>query len=324
MVTGYTEHMERAHLFIGGIIIVSVIAIGIVVTTTLSSQHTPPAPQDTSGYATFNTAPNIFESLTRTQETPTTLVTTTTPPVSHESQTQALSHIIRTWEERPGSSDARAARTTIAVERTQQQREQDEISVLFNDLIGPRVTDYTAQQSDYSSLSSNDLIWGGDLTTNTSGSASAPGYTDTQQAVHRYGNELGETLQAFNLAQGDQAALLEAFIETRDATRLKRLADAYVTLGEAIALLSAPAPVISMHNGMTISYTAVGELLFEVSIATDDEDLMERMLTYNAVAEDVARHHVAFITTLKAYGITYKSHEPGNIFMFSPTAGKSL
>lgn len=314
--------MERSYIFIGGIVITLLLAGGIVATVWNSTrQPTPQEDRGISGYNTFSSPNNIFESLRSKNETPPSVIATTTTETFED--TQALSQIIRAWEERAGSSDARQARAQIQVERTPQEKERDEISVLFNDLVGPRITDYETSQNSYSSLSNDDLLWGGTYDSSVTAQTETK-KTPTQVALHSYTNKLGALLQSFNLSQGDQAGLLEDFLDTKDTRRLQQLTDGYIALSAEIAKLEAPAPVVSMHNGMIISYTSVGELLWEVGESNSDEELLDRMLIYNTAAEDVARHHVAFITTLKAHGVTFQSHEPGNIFTFSPTAGRGL
>lgn len=317
--------MERAHVFIGGTVFLLIATLGIV----LGAIHLGSARPETTNrddYTTFTAPQNVFSSLQRSDdEQPRALRNESLNSTSLEQQ-QAIQNIIASWEARPGSSDARAARNTSIIidTRTPEEIERDEISALFNDLIGTKITDQFAQQRPQTTNSS-DAIWLGEYSNTNSPTVSEGNQTQTQQALRVYGNELGSTLKSFQLAQGDQTKLLEDFLDNRaDTTNLKRLTDAYVELGEIIQAISAPDVLATTHTGLANSYTQVGELLWNITLANDDEALVERMLIYNKASEEVAKHHVSLITLFKAHGIEFQPHEPGSIFTFNPQGQTSL
>lgn len=317
--------MERAHIFIGGTIFLLIATMGIVLGAIHISSSRPEA--KTGGeYTTFSSPQNVFSSLQQTDtEQPTTLTHAAVAADSLKQQA-ALRDIITAWEERPGSSDAREVRSAqVFVDtRTPEEIERQEIGNLFNDLIGTKITDKLAQQSSQTNGSS-DTIWTGSYTNSGSGTTSGGGETQTQQALHAYGNELGALLKAFQLAQGDQTKLLETFLEDRNDTEaLKRLTDAYITLAQNIKVITAPSILTTTHAGLVDSYTQVGELLWNLHLADSDEALIERMLIYNKASEAVAKHHVTLVTLFKAHGVTFQQHEPGSIFTFSPQTQGSL
>lgn len=319
--------MERSHIYIAGTILLLLAAIFVIVGAIRLSSAPPERSEDpgVEGYATFSAPTNIFESLQRNPEDAPSVIRQAQGGTLTAEQQSALQSIISAWETRPGSSDARAARTAPQEidPRTPEQIERDEIQDLFNDLIGTKITDSFAQ-SDGLGVTGDDLIWLGDYT-GTQGAVSDPGDSQTQQNLRDYGNSLGSTLKAFNLAQGDQTNLLEKFIEDRtNTTALKKLTDGYVKLSAEIAKIDKPDQVAALHSGLIVSYKAVGELLWDLTLAQNDEELVERMLIYNKSSEEVARHHVSLVTLFKAHGIEFKSHEPGSIFNFSPPTQNSF
>jgi len=311
--------MERSHLFIAGIVLVLLAAIVIVAgAIRLASSRPSEKPSGSEPtYTTFSNPTNIFESLSRDPEAP--LNTSDSLGAETPERLQALQNIIQTWETRAGSSDARNARAALAIveQKTPEQIEKEEITTLFNDLIGTKITDKLAQPSG-SGVNGGDTIWLGGYSDAQVGTQTETS-SAVQAALHKYGNDLGALLKSFGLAQGDQADTLDKFIKNRtNTTGLKKLTDDYLQLSSDINGLSAPAQLTSVHSGLVSSYASVGELLWNLSSANDDTELLDLMLTYNKSSEEVAKHHVTLVTLLKAHGVTFKSHEPGNIFTFSP------
>lgn len=315
--------MERAHLFIVGSILVIIAAvISVIGVARIQTPQNTESPNDTGRYATFSGTTNVFESLrSREDDIPGVIrAQNTLTPTSHE-QHIAIENIIRAWETRPGSSDAREARTHTqtaehSVQKTAEQIERDEITALFNDLIGTRITDKLTQTN--TTGASNDDIWLGGYN-DTQASQETSTISQTQHTLRTYGNELAAILKSFNLTHGDQPNMLEAFLKNRsNTTALKRLTDGYIQLSSDISQLQAPAQLTKVHDGLVASYTSVGELLWNITLADNDEELVERMLIYNTSSEEVAKNHITLITLFKAHGVIFESHEPGHIFMFSP------
>ena len=312
--------MDRAKLYMIGSLLL-VVAAGTLVVGALRFTNRAPEPKNEDSYASFSGPNNVFSIFDRqTEAQPTTLKTGTANP---DDTQQAIQDIISAGESRPGSSDARAARQNpvYSEEVIAQQVERDEITGIFNDLIGStKLIDNLGQQgsqSTGSSYESND-VWLGGYSTTQPIEIQETGETAVQQALHAYGNELGSTLKSFNTAQGDQTGLLEDFLKDRtNTTNLKRLTDGYIALASEIASISAPVQIDTTHDVLVASYKQVGELLWDISSATSDEELMQKMLTYNKSSEAVAKHHVTIVTTFSAHGVDFKSHEPGSIFTFA-------
>lgn len=316
----YTVHMSRYQIFVTSLIVLLSVSVVMLVNIV---QTTPVKPSDTdthatNTYTTFSSPFNVFESLKAEKQN-------SNQPIYdvQENSEQTIESIINTWETRLGSNDARTIQTNYTNQQTQHastQTESEEIATLFNDLIGTTIFDKMAQQSDFDTNSDkNDSLWFGNYT-NSQIHTETGSETETQLALREYANTLGALLKSFDIAQGNQVALLENFVADRTTTHsLKQLTDAYEQLSLDISQIDAPEVVSSIHTGLIISYKAVGELLWELTLAHDDTELMERMLIYNQSSEDVAKQHVSLITLLKAYGIEFKSSEAGSIFSFSPT-----
>lgn len=320
---GYTVPMERAHFYIAGIVLILFVAVLVVagVLRVESLQRTPQRDTTRGTYTTFTAPPNIFASLTRTETRTAHTASSTNDEVAVAQQREALQRIIREWEARPGSSDARTARATIqtADTRTPEQRERDEVRDVFNELIGTKITDSFVRANPTDAPDNGVLWWG--AYTDTRGTIPTTQETPTQRALHAYGNELGSLLSTFNITQGDQVALLESFLKNRtDTERLKNLTDGYVQLSSDISRISAPEQVRTIHARLVTSYKAVGELLWNLTTAASDEELLDRMLTYNKASEAVAKQHVALVTLFKAHGVVFQDGEPGSIFSFDPSA----
>ena len=274
-------------------------------------------------YTTFSNPTNIFESLRRNPDVLSSAIGTNTNQIETADQLQAIQSIIQIWETRPGSSDARIAQISLIglEEKTIAQIEKEDITALFNDLIGIKITDKLTQQKDLNSLES-ESIWLGGYNSNTQNITNNNSQTNTQAALRAYGNQLGGLLKSFGVSNGDQANTLDTFIKNRSNTiGLQKLTDNYIQLASDINELSAPTPLSSVHSGLVSSYTSVGELLWNLTRAENDESLLNRMLTYNSSSEEVAKHHVTLVTLFKAHGVSFKSHEAGSIFTFSPPAG---
>lgn len=263
----------------------------------------------------FSDSTDIFESIVgvHSESQDTKEERTSLPP---EKQQLAIQNIITKWEKRSGSHDVQ---TTLPSTNTQKTPSaQEGISSIFKTLLGKTLLDELAQQSNIP-VPTTDFIWLGDYSNNKQPIIGTSELTEVQQTLHAYGNELGLTLNTFILAQGDQSKLLDTFLKNKeDTTSLKRLTDGYLELSKNIEALSVPAQLENIQSGLVSSYKSVGELLWALTLAKSDEELLTSMLTYNKSSEEVAKHHISLVTLLKAYGIVFKNHEPGAVFMFSP------
>lgn len=208
---------------------------------------------------------------------------------------------------------------------------------IFTNLLGPKITDAlnqnthtnTSSSSPYSSVSFNGeaSLWGGTTEVPPQKPIQPVDTTyEIQKELRAYGNTLGATLTQFLQAQGDQTATLSFYLDNRTETiakeKLKTLTDAYATFSDQLAAITtAPAPLAQNHTNLVSGYARIGTELWAITDATTDGELYNKLIAYNAVAEDVARYHIAVTTILKAYGVTFAPGEPGNAFVFDGAQG---
>lgn len=170
------------------------------------------------------------------------------------------------------------------------------------------------------STSTTELLWDGTYTTPAAHATDEPTSTTYQEALHTYGNEVGEVLDAFDLAHTGQLATIQTFLDDRGTTTgILRLANEYKQLSADLTHITAPSPAQQIHADLVAGYQEVGERLAAVPGALTDETLVERMLTYNTSAEKVGSAHVQLITLFAANGITFANYEPGHMFVFAQT-----
>ena len=261
-------------------------------------------------YFSFSNTDTVFESLQQEPQIESAIVNSQSP----EDQGVALRQIIRAWEERPGSPDFRTDLETFSAPST--KTESEELSSLFKTLIGSSVLDTLAQQNKTDEFV-DEPLWNGNYS-KIAPVVLADDTSKTQEEFRIFGNELATLLTAFNVSQGDQTKLLTVFIENRENTKqLERLTTGYLQLASDIANLEVPEQLNNIQANLASSYTLVGELLWDLTLATDDESFMERILIYNNASEKVAQAHISLVTLFKSYGVVFKSYEPGRIFMFS-------
>lgn len=232
----------------------------------------------------------------------------------------ALEKIIHDWETRNGSERAQTAFTTLDNSRKNgNATESLEIKTLFDDLVGESLLSQLSQEENSAATDETSTIWLGEYA-NSQTTLYDDELSETQKELHAYGNKLATLLTGFTIAQGNQLTILDAFLgNNEDTTALKKLSESYIQLAKDIRILNSPIPLEKTHADLSTSYKEVGELLWNLSLATNDEELVERMLTYNTASEEVVKNQLVLITTLKAYAVTFKAYEPGSIFMFSPS-----
>jgi len=182
-------------------------------------------------------------------------------------------------------------------------------SVLTNSVTKPLSVDYS------------DLIWLGGYSNDNSSYDNVAVLTPKQEALHVYGNTLGGILNNFTLSNSGQTEMLSEFFEDRSNTvRLKNLSDNYLSLSKNVAKIEATEQTSSINSKLASSYQSVGELLWALSFAKNDEELLESLLTYNKSSEDVVKAQLLLISLFGANGVVFENHEPGAMFSFKPSS----
>jgi hypothetical protein len=313
--------------------VILVIAAGFVIMiAVIRAQNTPDTQTEPTQqtFTAFNAPLNIFESLRgQSLQQPQIIASsnnTSAPLPNEEEQATLIAQLIRNWEVSGNGSNAQTGsiQGQTNSEVIAREVERQEIRELFNDLIGTKITDSfkVSDGEPYAGptgSTQNDAVWLGGYTDTQASVSLEPETTALQTELHDYGNAVGSHLQQFIRAQGDQAALLERFLQDRTNTdELETLTNAYVALSAKLSEVTAPNILQSTHAGLVYSYAQVGEYLWRLADAKDDSDLLQKMLAYNKISEAVAKHHVTLVTTFNAHGVEFKSSEPGSIFSFSP------
>lgn len=154
-------------------------------------------------------------------------------------------------------------------------------------------------------------------------SAPAKVLTESQQALHTYGNEAGSFIQVFEDRNQDMARVLkDQFEDPQDSPKrsaLIGLAASLAGVGDALlSIESIPGEARSANTRLAGSYRDMGEKLARIPDAgTDDEERISAMLIYNAAAEEYVKNYVALVTLFSLAEVTFRADEPGSVFMFS-------
>lgn len=152
----------------------------------------------------------------------------------------------------------------------------------------------------------------------------APARSETQEALHTYGNAAGAFVQAYEQAHPDAVAVVQKYFDARVNTAntiaLKQLAADIKNIGTGLnAMEDVPAPVAAIHNALANSYIDVGDKLASQTspqIRTKD-DMIKSILSYDDAVETYIKNYDALAQTLAQYGVTFRTDEPGSAFMFS-------
>lgn len=301
--------MYRTYIFALGIL--ALIALGM--TTLAYVMHNDLPQKATTGSAgTFSGAQtnNQLENLFWSNEG---AAGTTTSNLQEEI---VLTEILQSWEARSGSNvHEYPSPNTSSPSVTGTTVQQKGIKDIFNELLGIRITD-SLKGDVASSPMDESFIWTGGYS-NSNAPVIIEQQSAAQVALRAYGNELGSLLTTFNTNQGDQVALLDVFFEDRSKTvGLRALTNAYIELSAEIAAINAPAAARMTHERLSAAYKEVGTLLWELTTAQNDTELVDRILIYNKSSEAVVKQHIALVTLFKAYGITFDAGDPGRVFVF--------
>ncbi len=292
-----------------------------------------PTPNTTPEKTTssFNASFNVFELLTKKGSSDTVETTSASAlETPEETDREALQELARAWDERRTLLEKQHLPQSTAPSVPAPVEPKD----IFASLLGPKITDALKAPSQLPrqntvSFDGESALWG----ENATGAQYTPVIPQTektyaiQDELKEYANTLAQVLNTFISTEGDQSALLSAYIEARTDTvaqaRLRGLTNAYQNLAEKLATIEAPAPLAQNHENLTDGYERIGTYLWDITTAQTDGELYNKLIAYNAVAEDVARYHIVVITSLKAYGVTFAPGEPGNAFVFDGVQGSS-
>lgn len=291
------------------IILLSVIGLGIFIVFLHSTVKTTPSYPVRNAF--FGVASNIQLHQPTNASHSNTLATT---PL--EQATRYLPTMSRNIIQNRTHADTSISPQQNTIFSTKLSTQRPSILSLFNSLIKspPQKTSTTIPVIH----TPDALLWNGIYSATTPVPTNTQAPSATQKALHTYGNQLGAVLKTFTTAQGDQIQLLKDFIANRkDTAPLKRLTTAYSTLAHTVGTLSAPSQLEATNSALSAGYKLISTRLWDITDAQTDKAFIQRLSTYNKAAAIVAEQQIKIINTFKEYNISFKSSEPGTLFMFS-------
>jgi hypothetical protein len=144
-----------------------------------------------------------------------------------------------------------------------------------------------------------------------------------ENAIHVYGNEVGEIIQTAVRGMGDQNALVQSFIKDRTKKpNVLNLAKKYEVLSSSVADARHPKEFANLASSLAAGYSEVARGLRTLSEAEGDTDVYAKMLTYNTNVETFASAFIPYASLFGALGVTFSPDEPGG--MFTPAVSRGL
>mgnify|MGYP001564547695 CR=1 FL=1 len=146
--------------------------------------------------------------------------------------------------------------------------------------------------------------------------------TEAQQKLYDYGNDVAGNIQSYeDLYRNAPQIMKNQFEDRQDSEKsaaLLNLAGGLAGVGSALlAKEEVPSQILIAHEKLARSYKEMGEKLSRIPAAKSDQALLDAILAYNVAAETYTKNYVAFATLFSAYGVKFKSGDPGSIFTFT-------
>jgi len=151
----------------------------------------------------------------------------------------------------------------------------------------------------------------------------APARSDIQQALYAYGNTAGSSIKTYELLHPNASAIVQRFFDDRKSAAsgvaLKRLADDIKGVGTDLKKAGGvPAPAAVAHGALADSYIDLGEKLVAIPSAQTDDALLKKIDIYENAVQLYAKNYTALVLLFSKNGVSFRSDEPGSVFMFSP------
>jgi len=145
--------------------------------------------------------------------------------------------------------------------------------------------------------------------------------TDSQKALHGWGQSAGEIILAFESSHTNQPATLTDFIQDRQnaskIASMKQLGADLTSVGDSIAAIDPLPPQMQTAGpGLADAYREIGRNLAAIPDAKGDDATVKAILTYDKSAEAFIQKYVNVVNILATNGIKYTQDEPGGVFMF--------
>ena len=151
-------------------------------------------------------------------------------------------------------------------------------------------------------------------------------YSAGQENLYNYGNDVGSTLQTFEINHKNQSQVLKNQIQDpRDPLKVAavvKIGTDLENIGIALENMDyVPPQMRAPHAALAKIYKEMGRTLILVPNATTPKDFLSAIYTYNAAADIFAQNFVAMATLFTANGITFAPDDPGSVFTFTNTSG---
>jgi len=149
-----------------------------------------------------------------------------------------------------------------------------------------------------------------------------PAQTPTQQALYRYGNDVGVIVRTFEEQNRNMARVLQdQFNDPRNPQKnasLIALADGMLETGRSLEILEGvPSSATSANTRLSESYKEMGAMLALIPEAELDEERLNAMLAYNAAADEYIKNVISLATLFSAADVKFKSADSGSVFTFT-------
>lgn len=203
-------------------------------------------------------------------------------------------------------------------QNTPSEEDTFDIAALFKSFSDASILSQFNTATDNTTQNDSDILWGG-FYNETATQAVLNVSSELEGALHAYGNEVAGAIDSFIETQGDQVAIVNAFVnDVTNTDGVIALAESYDQLAEHIAALSAPSPVQNSNTRLAGAYKNVS-IYMRALTENPESDLANKLLAYNTQVEEVVVEFITIADILGAYGVVYQDSEPGAMFQFTPS-----
>lgn len=150
--------------------------------------------------------------------------------------------------------------------------------------------------------------------------------TELQQSLYDYGNDIGSSIESYEQQHLNTVQILKGQVEDRTdpdkAAAVVNIGRALQDLGNNLAAVeTVPAAMISAHEALAQSYVEIGKNLSLIPSATNDQDFIKAIQTYNASADIFTKNYIQMVSLFGAHGVAFSSIDAGSVFTFSSASG---
>ncbi len=146
--------------------------------------------------------------------------------------------------------------------------------------------------------------------------------TASQQALFAYGNQAGESIQAFETNNRNMTQVMK---NQREDPANPAKVKAFNDLGDAMtqvgldleAIASVPPQMTEANEALAKAYQEMGAKFLLVAKAQRSEDRIQAMLAYNATVDAWIKKYVAVVSIFSISDVSFGPGDSGSVFMFT-------